>query len=418
MGVLSSQRAALWSPDVCYEKIFGLSPADQLLWPLPMFHSFAHSLCVLGVLAGRESAHPRRRGPARCAAPPRAHHAGGGPRPTIGWPPRHERTPARKSAAGAVAVAGGAALSPPTRAPKITALLGVPLINAYGSTETCGMIAVTRPGDPYVPGSCGPPLPGVDVRLVDPRTLADAPEGSEGEIWVRGPNLMLGYHDPAVRSFTDGWYRTGDLGRCAGPGHLAVTGRVREVIVRGGENIHPAEVEQVLLACPGVADAVVAGVPHDVFGEVPVAFVVPGPDGPGRGDLDPRVLLAACRAELADFKVPDAIRVVESVPRTSSGKAKRHEVLTAAARPLTAQLDDDGALDRLVLAETAAVCGAAGEPDRDRSFTEAGMASLGGVVLRDRLAGLTGLDLPATLVFDYPTPAAVRDYLRGRSPPR
>ena len=415
MGVLSSQRAALWSPDVCYAKIFGLSPADQLLWPLPMFHSFAHSLCVLGVLAAGARAHIladedllaalRHREPTMLAGVPTTYHR-------LAAAARADTSPEIGSRLR-VAVTAGAPCPPALRA-EITALLGVPLINAYGSTETCGMIAVTRPGDPYVPGSCGPPLPGVDVRLVDPRTLADAPEGSEGEIWVRGPNLMLGYHDPAVRSFTDGWYRTGDLGRCAGPGHLAVTGRVREVIVRGGENIHPAEVEQVLLACPGVADAVVAGVPHDVFGEVPVAFVVPGPDGPGRGDLDPRVLLAACRAELADFKVPDAIRVVESVPRTSSGKAKRHEVLTAAARPLTAQLDDDGALDRLVLAETAAVCGAAGEPDRDRSFTEAGMASLGGVVLRDRLAGLTGLDLPATLVFDYPTPAAVRDYLRGR----
>ncbi len=411
MGVLSNQRAALWSPDVCYAKIFGLSPADRLLWPLPMFHSFAHSLCVLGVLSAGASAHIlgdedllaalRDREPTMLAGVPTTYHrlaavARADARPEIS---RRLR----------VAVTAGAPCPPALHA-EITALLGVPLINAYGSTETCGMIAVTRPGDPYVPGSCGPPLPGVEVRLVDPRTLAPVPEDGEGEIWVRGPNLMLGYHDPAARSFTDGWYRTGDLGRFTGSGHLTLTGRVREVIVRGGENIHPAEVEQVLLGCPGVADAVVAALPHDVFGEVPVAFVVPDP---GQHDPDPRVLLAACRAELAHFKVPDAIRVVASVPRTSSGKAKRHEVLAGAARPLTARLDD-GALDRLVLAETAAVCGPAGQPDPDRPFTEAGMTSLGGVVLRDRLAGLTGLDLPATLVFDYPTPSAVRDYLRGR----
>ena len=422
MGVLSSQRAALWSPEVCYAKIFGLSPADQLLWPLPMFHSFAHSLCILGVLAVGARAHIladedllaalRDGEPTMLAGVPTTYHR-------LAAAARMDASPDRSGRAGGnrlrVAVTAGAPCPPALHA-EITALLGVPLINAYGSTETCGMIAVTRQGDPYVPGSCGPPLPGVDVRLVDPRTLVAAPEDGEGEIWVRGPNLMLGYHDPAVRSFTEGWYRTGDLGRFAGSGHLVVTGRVREVIVRGGENIHPAEVEQVLLACPGVADAVVAGVPHEAFGEVPVAFVVPGP---GQGEPDPRVLLAACRAELADFKVPAAIRVVESVPRTASGKAKRHEVLATAARPLTAPLDDV-ALDRLVLAETAAVCGAAGEPDRDRPFTEAGMTSLGGVVLRDRLAGLTGLDLPTTLVFDYPTPAAVSDYLRGRlvGPPK
>jgi acyl-CoA synthetase (AMP-forming)/AMP-acid ligase II len=350
MGVLSSQRAALWSSDVCYSKIFGLSAADQLLWPLPMFHSFAHSLCVLGVLAAGARAHIladedllaalRDREPTMLAGVPATYH-----RLAAAARAEASQGSASPEISGRLrlAVTAGAPCPPALHA-EITALVGVPLVNVYGSTETCGAIAVTRPGDPYVPGSCGSPLPGVEVRLVDPRTLAplleDAvPDDGEGEIWVRGPGLMLGYHDPAARSFTDGWYRTGDLGRFAGLGRLTVTGRVREVIVRGGESIHPAEVEQVLLACPGVADAVVAAVPHDVFGEVPAAFVVAGPDG----DPDPLVLLAACRAELANFKVPNEIRVVESVPRTPSGKAKRHEVLAAAARPLIARLGGDGA---------------------------------------------------------------------------
>jgi acyl transferase domain-containing protein/acyl-CoA synthetase (AMP-forming)/AMP-acid ligase II len=411
-GVISSQRAAMWSPSACYVPLWGLSSRDRLLWPLPMFHSFAHSLCILGVVAAGASAHilgdedllqalRNRRITFLAGVPTTYHHltraarADGGPVPPL----------------RACVTAG--APCPPALRDEVTALLGTELLNGYGSTETCGLIAANRPGGPRAPGSCGAPLPGVEVRLVAPGSLADVAEGDEGEIWVRGPNLMLGYHGQTEAPFTGGWYQTGDLGRWTGPAELAVTGRVRELIVRGGENIHPAEVEQVLLACPGVADAVVAGVPHDVFGEVPVAFVVPGDGG-----VDPRVLLEACRAELADFKVPDAFREIGSVPRTPSGKVKRHEILAGPARPVAVRLAGDGEIERLVLAETAAVCGA-GTLDPDsldpgQAFTALGMTSLGGVLLRDRLGALTGLPLPATLVFDYPTPAAVCGYLRAR----
>ncbi|MGH3898801.1 MAG: beta-ketoacyl synthase N-terminal-like domain-containing protein, partial [Pseudonocardiaceae bacterium] len=410
-GVLSTQRAALWSADACYMPIFGLSSRDRLLWPLPLFHSFAHSLCILGVLTVGASAHVLGEEGLLDALYERRSTFLAGVPTTYHQLVSAARANSRPLAHLRICVTAGAP-SPPRLRAEVGDLFGVPLLDAYGSTETCGMIAVNRPEGPHVDGSCGPPLPGVDVRLVDPGRGDDVADGDEGEIWVRGPGLMLGYHQPSTTAFVDGWYRTGDLGRRVEHEHLAITGRIKELIIRGGENIHPDEVEQVLLDCPGVVDAVVVGVPHDVFGEVPVALVVPGPKG-----VDPQVLLAACRKELADFKVPDAVHEIDAVPRTASGKPKRQAAaLGGATRPVTACLTGDGALERLVLAETARVCGLApGERlDPERSFTYLGVTSLAGVILRDRLGALTGVTLPATLVFDHPTPAAVCHYLHTR----
>jgi acyl-CoA synthetase (AMP-forming)/AMP-acid ligase II len=139
-------------------------------------------------------------------------------------------------------------------------VLGVPLLNGYGSTETCGGVATSRPEGPLVAGACGPPLTGLDIRFTDPASGLDVPPGDEGEIWVRGPSLMLGYHnqpEATAAVLRDGWYRTGDLGRLVQHDQVAVTGRIKELIIRGGEDLHPAEVEEVLLSCPEVVDAVV-----------------------------------------------------------------------------------------------------------------------------------------------------------------
>ncbi|WP_342799658.1 fatty acid--CoA ligase family protein [Micromonospora olivasterospora] len=160
-----------------------------------------------------------------------------------------------------------------------------------------------RPGRPRVEGSCGQPVDGVEVRLVSPETGLDVPVGAEGEVWVRGPSVMLGYHglpEVTAAALRDGCYRTGDLARFDADGNLFVTGRHRELVIRGGEKIHPAEVEDVLRAVPGVADVAVTGRPHDVLGELPVAFVVPGPEG-----FDPRAAYAACRGPA---RVPQGAR--------------------------------------------------------------------------------------------------------------
>jgi acyl-CoA synthetase (AMP-forming)/AMP-acid ligase II len=425
-GVLSTQRAALWSVAACYAPIFGLSPDDRLLWPLPLFHSFSHSLVILGVTAVGASA--------RIAGellPPgglrqellTAHEELGGPFTMLaGVPTTYHRlvdSAGELPQALRMCVVAGAPSGPALRA-AVEETLGSQLLDAYGSTETCGMIAVNRPDGTGVDGSCGAPVPGMDVRLVDPRGGEDVPDGAEGEVWVRGPSLMTGYHgqpEATAAALRDGWYRTGDLGRRVEHGHLRLTGRVSELIIRGGENIHPTEIEQALAQCPGVSEAVVVGVPHDVLGEVPVAFVVPGPEG-----IDARQVLAECRTRLADYKVPTEIHEIATVPRTASGKIARHALAVPAPatvgtahtalreRLLSLSPDDqERALREAVLAETAEVCRhTPGDlPDTDSPFADLGMTSVGVVELVD--AGLR----PPDAGRGRPVPA--RDALRGRA---
>jgi rifamycin polyketide synthase module 1/2/3 len=136
---------------------------------------------------------------------------------------------------------------------------------------------------------------------------------------------MAGYHNQAVATaevLQHGWYRTGDLGRRDPNGFLTITGRIKELIIRGGENIYPAEVEEALLAAPGVADAAVVAQPHDDLGEVPVAFVV----AERPGSLDTEAVLDACREKLSHFKIPAQLIETPEIPRTGSGKIIRYRL--------------------------------------------------------------------------------------------
>ncbi|GAA3044863.1 hypothetical protein GCM10010448_29630 [Streptomyces glomeratus] len=424
-GVVSTQRSALWSVAAAYVPAYGLSEDDRLLWPLPMFHCYAHSLCLLGVVSVGASAHLLDRGAdvrRALAAQPFTVLAGvpATYRLLLESAPEREATPASSLR---LCVTAGAPCPPRLRAAVVRAL-GAPLLDGYGSTETCGKIAVNRLDGSPDDDSSGPPLPGLAVRLADPATGAEIPDGEEGEIWVRGPALMTGYHnrpEATAEAFTDGWYRTGDLGRRLTGGRLRVTGRVKELIIRGGQNINPSEVEQVLLDRSDIADAAVVGRPHDVLGEVPVALVVPAPGG-----FDAEGALADCRGRLAAFKVPDAILEAAAVPRTPSGKIARTELAgrldrrmaaqrtaaSAALRERLAQTPD--AILQLVREETARTTDVSADAlDPDLPFTALGLTSLAGVLLRDRLRAATGLDLPATLVFDHPTPAAVAALVHG-----
>ncbi|MFF7437271.1 beta-ketoacyl synthase N-terminal-like domain-containing protein, partial [Streptomyces sp. NPDC008122] len=323
-GALSTQRNSLWTIAACYAPTLGFSEDDHVLWPLPLSHCLGHHLGVLGVTAVGASAHIMTAFSAGealdllgsrdftfLAAVPAMYHqlvSAVGERDTP--LPTGLRT----------CLTAGSVAAEPLRA-LVRERLGTDLLDSYGTTETCGPITSNAPGGPRVPGSCGPVLPGLTVRLVDPETGEDVPEGAEGEVRVEGPNVMLGYWDAATATATapdGGVHRTGDLATRDADGFLTVTGRIKELIIRGGQNIHPGEVEEVLRDVPGVRDAAVVGAPHDVLGQVPVALVVPGPDG-----VDPRRILAASRARLAYHKVPQEIHAVREIVRTSSGKVVR-----------------------------------------------------------------------------------------------
>ncbi|MGW2327499.1 SDR family NAD(P)-dependent oxidoreductase [Streptomyces sp. NPDC001700] len=428
-GVVSSQRGALWSVAAGYVPRFGLQRQDRLLWPLPLHHALAHSLCLLGVVSVGASAYLLDRGAnvARALAE-RPFTVLAGVPATFHLLLDTVRKGVRPLPGLRLCATGGAPCPPALRA-EAEELLGAPLFDGYGSTEACGKITVNGFGRFRTDDSNGLPLPGVEVRVADPTTGDEVADGDEGELWVRGPNLMLGYHnrpEATARAFHDGWYRTGDLGRRLPHSGIQVTGRLKELIIRGGQNINPPEVEEVLLGCPDIADAAVVGRPHDVLGEVPIAFVVPVP---GSGGVDIGRALAACRERLSAFKVPDEVYETGSVPRTSSGKiiraglvqqlaerlATARESASAALRTRLLPLPPGSRYDavlRLVLDATARVCGVPEPgPEPDRPFTALGLASLGGVLLRDQLGAATGLDLPATLVFERPTPADVADQL-------
>ncbi|HEX5295212.1 MAG TPA: acyl--CoA ligase [Streptosporangiaceae bacterium] len=198
---------------------------------------------------------------------------------------------------------------------------GVPVLEAYGMTEASHqMTSNPLPPAARVPGSVGVPA-GAEISVIDPagRFLA---AGESGEVVIRGPGVMSGYlSNPAANegAFVDGWFRTGDRGAVR-DGYLYLEGRLKEMILRGGENISPAEVEQALLAHPAVADAVCFGVSDDRYGEVPAAAVTLSQDVPVAD------LTGHCRERLAAFKVPTAIYVLAEIPRTATGKVQRRRV--------------------------------------------------------------------------------------------
>ena len=204
---------------------------------------------------------------------------------------------------------------------------GVPVVQTYGMTETASQAATLAPADALRKlGSAGQPLLPLELRIVT--ADRDAVPGEVGEICVRGPMVTPGYHNNPVASaaaFVDGWFHTGDLGYLDAEGFLYVVERRSDLIISGGENIYPAEVEAVLLAHPAVSEVGVVGVPDARWGQVPVAaIVVAAGHAPDRA-LAAEVL-AFCRARLAAYKCPRSVHFCAALPRTASGKLRRAEL--------------------------------------------------------------------------------------------
>jgi long-chain acyl-CoA synthetase len=210
---------------------------------------------------------------------------------------------------------------------------GCPLFGVYGLTETTGGVIQLAPEDHDPDGprehllrSAGKPQPWIEMRVVDPRTEAECRPGEVGEVWLRGPNVMAGYfnrpQETAATITPDGWLRTGDGGYVDEEGFLFLTDRIKDMVVSGGENVYPVEVEEVLSQHPGVAEVAVIGVPDERWGEALKALIVPLPGAQVRADG----LIAFARERLAGYKLPRSVEVVETLPRTPSGKVLKREL--------------------------------------------------------------------------------------------
>ncbi|MFJ9342288.1 type I polyketide synthase [Streptomyces sp. NPDC101733] len=456
-GVLLTQRNRLAPVAAGLVGVLGMSRRDRLLWPLPLHHAMSHVVCVVGVTAiGAGAMIPSRFTVAEVLAELRRTDA---PYTLLGGVPTTYSalldevrdsgglgTPALRGC-----VSGGASAGPAFRR-SFEEICRVPYLEHYGSTEV-GPVTMAAPDDMTTAESCGRVLPGTRVRVGDE---VDGQDVGEGELWVSGPGVMAGYHgrpQDTAQVLRDGWFRTGDLARVDARGEIVITGRAGDLIIRGGANVHPSEVEAVLRRLPGVADVAVAGSPHPVFGEVPVGYLVrerdhgagqsgdPAVDqeaghevdqGVGKGvdkgvghaadhGFDRARILAACRRELSAFKVPAALYEVERIPRTASGKVRRRALADLPARLMgTAPAEEAptavrrSAADLLALVRRAAadvLDSAPGAVEPGTALRDLGMDSLTATVLRERLSEATGLALSEAVAFDFPTAAALAAHL-------
>jgi long-chain acyl-CoA synthetase len=216
---------------------------------------------------------------------------------------------------------------------KCMAAFGCGFCQVYGLTETTGAITWLpfEDHDPDGPRrgllrSAGKPHPSIELRVVDPETGKDAELGEVGEVWTRSAFNMAGYwakpDDTAATIDTEGWLRTGDAGYFDAEGYLYLHDRIKDMVVSGGENIYPAEVENVLLSHPDVVDAAVIGVPDPKWGETVKAIVVLAPGA----TLDEAGVIGHCRENLAHYKCPTSVDTADALPRNPSGKILKREL--------------------------------------------------------------------------------------------
>jgi acyl-CoA synthetase (AMP-forming)/AMP-acid ligase II len=203
-------------------------------------------------------------------------------------------------------------------------------IQAYGLTELCGVISHLLPEAHRDPGkeerlsSAGTLIPNAEVRVVNPDTLEDVPEGEQGELWFRSAQLMKGYHnkpEATAEAITeDGWFRTGDIGRVDEEGYIFVEDRLKDMIITGGENVYSIEVERVLAEHPAVAEVAVIGVPDEKWGEAVKAVVALD------GEATEAEIIAFAREQLAAYKCPKTVDIVDALPRNPTGKILKKDL--------------------------------------------------------------------------------------------
>jgi acyl-CoA synthetase (AMP-forming)/AMP-acid ligase II/thioesterase domain-containing protein/acyl carrier protein len=333
---------------------FALTAADRFLCLAPLFHLHGFGSAAAQLTAGGSVVCPqgfdpqafpewlRQFRPTWYTGGPALHHAVASLVATGAELPRESLRFVRSSSA---------ALESGVQA-ELERALGVPFIDSYGLTEAGTVAAIPLPPAKGKPGSAGLSA-GAEIGIFGP-DACPLPVGAEGEIAVRGPNVIGGYlDDPAANrdSFHDGWFLTGDLGRLDADGYLFVTGRLKDVINRGGAKVMPAEIDAALLAHPAVAEAAAFGVPHARLGEEVEAAVVPR-DGAALTESELRAYAAG---RLAGFKVPRRIHFTAAIPRTSTGKPKRAALTISFARSSDNAVPDRTGLARPLSPEQARI---------------------------------------------------------------
>ncbi|MGR3425126.1 MAG: class I adenylate-forming enzyme family protein [Sagittula sp.] len=224
-------------------------------------------------------------------------------------------------------VIGGSAIAP-SLVTRVDAELGAEVFVIFGQTEACSTLCLTSRGDSIErkTTTVGYPIAGTEIRIVDPVTGQTVKTGEIGEICARGPSIMSGYFrmpDQTAEALDpEGWLRTGDLGRMDEDGYPWITGRLKEMIIRGGSNIYPREIEDILIEMPGVTEAAVFGIPDEHYGETAVAAVRLAPGA----EVDEAAILAHLGEHVARYKVPGAVWVVDAFPLTASGKVQKFEL--------------------------------------------------------------------------------------------
>jgi malonyl-CoA/methylmalonyl-CoA synthetase len=231
-------------------------------------------------------------------------------------------------------VSGSAPLSAETHK-EFQERTGHAILERYGMTETNMNTSNPYDGD-RIPGSVGFPLSGVEIRIADPQTGRVLPQGETGVIEIRGPNVFKGYWrmpEKTREEFRDdGSFISGDLGRIDERGYIYIVGRAKDLIISGGYNVYPAEVEAVIEAVPGVAECAVVGAPHPDFGEGVVAVIAPKPGA----QLDEKGVQAALANELAKYKQPKRVFITNDLPRNAMGKVQKKDLREQYAGVFTA----------------------------------------------------------------------------------
>jgi fatty-acyl-CoA synthase len=331
-GAVLTHANCFWT-NLSFDRTSGIADDDVVLQVLPQFHSGGWNVQPLlawwkgATVVLEPSFDPARA--LRLIAEERVTTMMGVPATYLFMAERPEFAEAELSSLR-LAVVGGAPM--PESLLRTWHARGVAIVQGYGLTEAAPNVLCLPPEDAARKlGFAGKPYPHVDVALRDPDSGALLEGAATGELVVRGPNVFAGYWrnpEATAAAFADGWLLTGDLAERDEEGYYRIAGRLKELVISGGENVYPAEIEDVLHAHPDVADAAVVGAPDERWGEVCVAFVVLRPGAAA----DEEALLEWCRGRLARFKVPREVRFLDLLPRSGMNKVLKDDLRALLAR--------------------------------------------------------------------------------------